>query len=270
MRYLGLSLGTGVALGYCAIFGTLLPPIIKEYFPQVPSAESFSQIALSTPGRITLAGVALCLVGILLAAAAGLAKEKHLPPAEKEKTIAEFSFSKGMLVATFCGIMSACFAFGLTAGNPINDASLAAGTTRLWTGLPKLVVVLLGGLTTNVVCCVVLNIRNRSAQQYYAANQQTPLLRNYLFSALAGATCYLQFLFYTMGETQMGKFSFASWTLHMASIIIFATIWGWVYHEWKGSGGKAHALIGVGLAILVLSTIVIGWGTFLKVQGGPN
>ena len=49
---------------------------------------------------------------------------------------------------------------------------------------------------------------------------------NYLFSALAGATWYLQFFFYTMGETQMGRYKFSSWTLHMASIIIFSTLWG--------------------------------------------
>src|SRR5579885_359445 len=32
MRYLGMSLGMGVALGYCAAFGTLVPPIVKGEF----------------------------------------------------------------------------------------------------------------------------------------------------------------------------------------------------------------------------------------------
>jgi L-rhamnose-H+ transport protein len=59
----------------------------------------------------------------------------------------------------------------------------------------------------------------------------------------------------------MGKFDFASWTLHMASIIIFGTIWGWVLHEWKGSGKKAPLLIAGGVATLILSTCVIGAGT---------
>ena len=63
-----------------------------------------------------------------------------------------------------------------------------------------------------------------------------------------------------MGETQMGKFGFASWTLHMASIIIFSTMWGWILHEWKGSSKKAHRLIAAGIATLILSTVVIGAG----------
>jgi L-rhamnose-H+ transport protein len=70
-----------------------------------------------------------------------------------------------------------------------------------------------------------------------------------------------------MGETQMGEYSFASWTLHMASIIIFSTMWGWLLREWKGSSQKAHSLIGAGIATLILSTIIIGWGTWMKSQG---
>ena len=90
------------------------------------------------------------------------------------------------------------------------------------------------------------------------------MLNNYFFSALAGTTWYMQFFFYTMGETQMGKFGFASWTLHMASIIIFSTMWGWIFHEWKGSSRKAHSLIATGIATLIFSTIIIGFGTWLK------
>jgi len=98
------------------------------------------------------------------------------------------------------------------------------------------------------------------------ADLKVPMLCNYLFSALAGTTWYFQFFFYTMGATQMGKYDFASWTLHMASIIIFSTMWGWILHEWKGSSKKAHALIAAGIAMLVLSTIIIGYGTYLKAR----
>jgi L-rhamnose-H+ transport protein len=95
-------------------------------------------------------------------------------------------------------------------------------------------------------------------------------VRNYLFSALAGTTWYFQFFFYTMGESKM-KYSdlgFSSWTLHMASIIIFSTMWGWFFHEWKGSSKKAHTLIATGIATLILSTVIIGFGAWLKSQGG--
>jgi L-rhamnose-H+ transport protein len=295
MRYLGMSLGMGVALGYCAAFGTLLPPIFKTFSPAIPVAETIAQIAATTPGKVTLFGVLVCLIGIGVAALAGLTKEREMPDAEKKKAIKEFNFRKGLMVATFSGIMSACFSFALTAGNPIGEASAAAGTSTLWTGLPKLVVVLLGGFTTNFIWCVMLNIKNQTAYQYLAsharpehagltasggehgdgatatpstADLKVPMLSNYFFSALAGTCWYFQFFFYTMGETQMGKFGFASWTLHMASIIIFSTMWGWIFHEWKGSSKKAHGLIAGGIALLIVSTIIIGYGTWLKGQAG--
>ena len=300
MRYLGMSLGMGVALGYCAAFGTLLPPIFKLFFPSIPVPETITEIASSTAGQVTLLGVAVCLLGIFIAALAGATKEKEMSAEDKQKAIAEFSFKKGILVATFSGIMSACFSFGLTAGNPIGDASVAAGTSVIWSGLPKLIVVMLGGFATNFVWCVGLNIKNRTGYQYLASHARAehagltasggehgggsssgsstpaqsdlkiPMLGNYLFSALAGTTWYFQFFFYTMGETQMGKLGFASWTLHMASIIIFSTMWGWIFHEWKGSSKKAHRLIVTGILTLILSTIIIGVGTYIKGSGGGH
>ena len=94
--------------------------------------------------------------------------------------------------------------------------------------------------------------------------ERVPVSRNYLFCALAGTTWYFQFFYYAMGEVKMGKFNSASWTLHMAGIIIFSTMWGWILHEWKGASQKAHALTAGGIITLILSTIVIGWGTYLK------
>lgn len=296
MRFLGMSLGMGVALGYCAAFGTLLPPIMKVLVPSVPVAENIVQIVTSFSGMIILLGVAVCLVGIALAAWAGLAKEREMPDAEKKKAIAEFNFKTGLIVATFSGIMSACFAFALTAGEPIGATSLTAGTTSIWTGLPKLVVVLLGGFTTNLAWCVFLNFRNKTGYQYLAAevrpehaglvatgeggdsassqaggrDTRVPRATNYLFSALAGIIWYFQFFFYTIGETHMGKYGFASWTLHMASIIIFSTLWGWIFREWKGSSRKTHALLVAGIFILIASTIVIGYGTKMKAEDSPG
>lgn len=196
--------------------------------------------------------------------------------------------------------MSACFSFALTAGNPIGAASAAAGTSTLWIGLPKLVVVRLGGFTTNFIWCTLLNFKNHTGDQYLASqvreepthhggaaggepapavataagatptDLKIPVLGNSFFSALAGTCWYFQFFFYTMGETQMGKFGFASRTLHMASSILFSTMWGWIFHEWKGSSQKAHRLIAGGIGMLILSTIIIGYGTYLKGLGGGH
>jgi L-rhamnose-H+ transport protein len=90
-----------------------------------------------------------------------------------------------------------------------------------------------------------------------------PMLANYLFSALAGTTWYMQFFFYTMGETQMGRYKFSSWTLHMASIIIFSTLWGIALKEWKGASGRTWLLVAISLLVLVSSTVIVGYGNYV-------
>jgi L-rhamnose-H+ transport protein len=294
MRYLGMSLGMAVALGYTAAFGTLMPPIFRGQFA--------SEVLGTRSGLTILVGVAICLLGIVVAGAAGLSKEREMTDEQKRASIKEFSLKKGLLVATFSGVMSACFAYGLAAGDPIKEITLRHGTPVLWQGLPVLIVVLLGGFTTNFIWCVILNIRNRTGYQYFSAEirgglvdksseailenvidapseemaqgaklrgsdpLRAPMFSNYLFSALAGTTWYFQFFFYTMGETQMGRFKFSSWTLHMASIIIFSTLWGIALKEWKGAGRKTWILVILGLGVLIGSTVVVGYGNYLATE----
>jgi L-rhamnose-H+ transport protein len=265
MRYLGMSLGMAMVLGYCAAFGTLMPPIFHGQF--------FTQVLGTRSGQVILAGIAVCLVGIAFAGVAGISKEREMSDAQKKVAIKEFNLRKGILVATFSGVMSACFSYGLDAGEPIRAITLRHGTATLWQGLPILVVLLFGGFTTNFIWCVALNIRNRTGYQYFSSisreplfkkeSPHVPMLANYLLCILAGTTWYFQFFFYTMGETQMGAYKFSSWTLHMASIIIFSSLWGIALHEWKGSSGKTKGWLALSIAVLVLSTMIVGYGNYL-------
>ena len=266
MRYLGIALGVAVALGYCAVFGTLMPPLFNG---------ELGSIAASNSGKMVLFGVVVCVLGIAGSGLAGMSKEKELSPEQKKATVKEFNFRKGMLVATFAGIMSSCFAYGLAAGKPLGELAkvslLAHGRSDIWQNLPVLIIVLAGGFTTNFIWCVILNFRNRTSHEYLnlrpgvaAQPGPAPLFNNYLFAALAGVTWYLQFFFYSMGSTKMGKYDFSSWTLHMASIIIFSTLWGISLKEWKGSSLRTYRWLVAGLALLILSTCIVGYGNFLS------
>ncbi|MFA6240003.1 MAG: L-rhamnose/proton symporter RhaT, partial [Candidatus Hydrogenedentales bacterium] len=220
MRYLGIALGMAIALGYCAAFGTLMPPIFDGKFGSIISERS---------GIVTLVGVAVCLAGIAISGLAGMSKEKELPEEQKKAVIKEFNFFKGLLVATFSGVMSASMSYGMAAGKPMAELALKHDAPSLFQNLPVLIVVLAGGFTTNFIWCVLLNVKNKTGRDYIAPVSSTdgtrvPLVSNYVFSAIAGTTWYLQFFFYSMGNTKMGEYEFSSWTLHMASIIIFSTL----------------------------------------------
>jgi L-rhamnose-H+ transport protein len=256
MRYLGMSLGYALALGNTAAFGTVIPPLYRG---------QFGGLIHSTSGLVTLGGVLVSLVGIAIAGAAGRAKEKRLTEAEKRASIKEFDFRKGFFIAVASGIMSACFAFGISAGKPIAARALAAGAPSLWQNGPVFIVILAGGFTTNLIWCLFLFRKNKSGRNYI--DRRTPLLGNFLFSALAGATWYFQFMFYGMGTTRMGRYDFSSWSIHMAFIIVFSNLWGLHFREWKGSSRRIYGLITAGILVLVLSTIVIGGGNYLASKG---
>jgi L-rhamnose-H+ transport protein len=262
MRYLGISLGYAVALGFCAAFGTLVPPLYNGCFGDAEGKRQLTLLLTTHGGLTVILGVVVCLVGIAVSGLAGIAKERELTDEQKKATVREFSFARGMVVAVICGILSASMAFAFASGAPIAAGAVRHGADAL-RNLPLLIVAFAGGFTTNFIWCVILNVRNKSAGQYLGGStngESSPLLWNYLFCALAGGTWYLQFFFYGMGTTKMGQHDFSSWTLHMASIIAFSTLWGIALKEWKGTCARTKRLIAVGLALLVFSTIVVGYG----------
>jgi L-rhamnose-H+ transport protein len=215
---------------------------------------------------MTLGGVAVCLAGIAVCGWAGIFKEKELSEEKKKETIREFNFAKGLWVATFAGVMSACMAFGIAAGKPIAEVAVEKGIAPLWQNSVVFVCILAGGFTTNLIWCVFLNIKNRTSQDYVKAGS-APLISNYVFCALAGVTWYLQFMFYGMGTTKMGKYDFSSWTIHMAFIIVFSNIWGLIFREWKGTSRRTQQIIYLGIIVLIASTVVVGLGNYLASLG---
>jgi L-rhamnose-H+ transport protein len=289
IRYLGIALGYAIALGLCTAFGTLIPPIYDG---------SIKVIIHETSGQIILGGVLVCLIAVVVNGMAGLSKENEITPEEKaEAGETDYNFGKGIAVAIFAGIMSSFFAFGLKAGAPIGAIAkqelLAAGKLDLWQNLPILIVVLWGGFVTNFIWSAILIIKNGTARQFIGEPGLNPmrasaaagntlvdfdpldpstydrvapktLAANYIFAAMAGVIWYFQFFFYSMGQTKMGKYDFSSWTLHMASIIIFATLWGLFLKEWRGTSKRTKTLVATGLILLIGSTLIVGYGNYLK------
>lgn len=273
VRYLGVALGYAIALGLCTAFGTLMPPLFSG---------ELSVLVTTLSGKVILAGVAVCLAGIAMSGIAGIMREREMDHAAKQAAVKDFSFAKGVVVAVFSGVMSSCFAYGIAQGRPLGAATKQVlqshAKSDLWQGLPTLTLVMLGGFTTNIIWCLYLLIKyktmselwgddkavNVNGQQNKVRRGRTPLMRNYVLSIAGGLLWYFQYFFYSMGQTRMGKYEFSSWTLHMASIIIFSTLWGLSLREWKGTGKRTHRMLYLGLVLLVASTLLVGYGNYLK------
>src|ERR1019366_285254 len=92
MRYLGMSLGIGVAIGITLIVGTLIPPLAHGQFHELVSTRG---------GQLTLLGIMVALCGVFIVSIAGHRKEIALGAETRE-----FDVKKGLMLAVMCGIFS--------------------------------------------------------------------------------------------------------------------------------------------------------------------
>jgi L-rhamnose-H+ transport protein len=260
VRYLGMSLGNSVVLGFCAAFGAIVPSVYYSLNP-TEGKISFVDMINSPGGRIVLLGVLVCLVGIAISGKAGMMKEKELSEEQQKASVADFSLVKGLIIAVISGILSSFMNFGIEAGKPMAEAAVAAGFNPLYQNNVAYVVILWGGLTTNFIWTTILSLKNKSYGDYI--NKSTPLAKNYLFAAMAGIIWFLQFFFYGMGESKLGNGA-SSWILHMSTIILTANLWGIYRKEWNGVAPKTKFTIVAGIAVILLAVVLVGIGNSIK------
>ena len=258
VRYLGMSLGNSITLGFCSAFGALVPSIYYNFYP-VAGKVSFTDMLSNTGGRLVLFGVLVCLIGIAISGKAGMLKEVDFATGHEDKD-KDFSLVKGLIIAVISGILSSFFNFGIEAGKPMAEEAVRQGFNPLFQNNVTYVVLLWGGLTTNFIWCMYLNFKNKTFGDY--TNTKTPIAKNTLFSAIAGTMWFLQFFFYGMGESKLGNGA-SSWILHMATIILTANFWGFYLKEWSGVSKKTFRTFLWGIALILSSIVLVGIGNSL-------
>ncbi len=205
VRYLGVSLGSTIILGLCAVFGALIPSVYYNFFPE-KGKDTISILLHSHWGQFVLLGILICVIGIIICGKAGTMKEKELIAGKADTSDnKDYRFGLGIFVAIVSGVLSACFNFGLEAGKHMadsaNDVWKAAHPGQgnfLFSNNVTYVVLLWGGLTTNFVWCMILNARNKTFGNY-VDKQQSLLEKIYLFCALAKHNLYSSRSFSFMG-----------------------------------------------------------------------
>ncbi|WP_208020476.1 L-rhamnose/proton symporter RhaT [Vibrio viridaestus] len=248
MRYLGLSMGIGIAIGLNLAVGTLLPPIIKGKFGELMS---------SNGSTLTMLGIAVALVGIAIVTFAGNAKEKAMGQKAEE-----FNLRKGVTLAIICGIFSAGFAFGLDAAGPIRAQSEALGINYLYVAMPAYGFIMGGGAIVNFGFCIFNIVTKKEISiRHDISIGKSLLIRNLLFSAMGGIMWYLQFFFYGWGEASVPEnLGYINWMLHMSGYVLFGGVIGLVMAEWKGVGTRPVRILILGLLVITAAANIVGMG----------
>lgn len=248
MRYLGMSMGIGIAIGVTLIIGTLMTPVLEGKF----------SVLTGTPGgRLTLLGVLVAVIGVAIVSYAGLLKERACGICAEE-----FNLKKGLILAVMCGIFSAGMSFAMNAAKPMHDSAAALGINPLYVALPSYVVIMGGGAIVNLGYCITrLCLKKDLSFKNDMSVAKGLLVSNALFAILGGVMWYFQFFFYAWGHANIpSEYGYMSWMLHMSFYVLCGGIVGLVLKEWLGVGKRPVGILCIGILIIVLAANIVGMG----------
>lgn len=257
IKHIGYSLTYTIAIGISAVLGTLAPLLLNgklvEYFTRSGSG-------------IIVSGMILSVIGVALCGWAGFRKENDL--ARLENQTIRFSMKAGLILAIIGGVLSAVFNISLEHGQPIADMAAKNGA-GIFEGNAKMIVSTSGCFVVNFIWFIVLGIKEKTLNEFTVSEKLpvSTLMKNTLWSALAGVMWCTQFLFYGLGHVRMGRFQFISWVLHMSMLIFFSYGIGVIMKEWKNVSRKTYTTLIIALFTLVVSFVVMTIGSYLGEQG---
>ncbi|MBN9660405.1 MAG: L-rhamnose/proton symporter RhaT [Acidobacteria bacterium] len=248
MRYLGMSLGIGIAIGTTLVVGTLLPPFLHG---------QFLFLFTSNNGLVTLAGILVALVGVAVVTYAGHQKEEQLGV-----TAAEFDLKKGLLLALMCGFFSSGMSFAIDASKPIEQAALQLGVDPLYAALPSYVIIMGGGALINFAYCFGrLAMRSELSIKADLSQPLAANLKNGIMAATGGTMWYLQFFFYAWGAANIPQnLSYVNWMLHMSGYVLFGGLVGLALGEWAHVKRRPIVILWIGMLIIILAANLVGLG----------
>ncbi len=248
MRYLGMSLGIGVAIGVTLIVGTLVPPLMHGQAAMLFTTRS---------GQITMSGVLVALIGVAIVSWAGHQKEVQL-----KGHLQEFNVGLGLLLAVLCGIFSSGMSFAIDAAQPMQTAALSLGVNPLYAALPSYVIIMGGGAVINMAYCFIrLAVLPRlSLPEDF--NQPAPVLaKNAALASAGGIMWYLQFFFYAWGAANIPpRLSYVNWMLHMSIYVLCGALVGLALGEWGGVKSRSIRLLWIGVAVIIAAANLVGLG----------
>jgi len=248
MRYLGMSLGIGIAIGVTLVVGTLIPPILHGQFFYMFTTHG---------GFLTLAGILTALLGVSIVSFAGHKKEQQLG-----STALQFNLKKGLLLAGMCGVFSSGMSFAIDAAKPIEASALHLGVQPLYAALPSYVIIMGGGALINLSYCIVrLIVMSDLSFKADCSQPWKIIVQNAGLAAAGGTMWYLQFFFYAWGAANIAqRLSYVNWMLHMSGYVLFGGLVGLALGEWRKVDANPVRLLWLGMIIIILAANLVGLG----------
>ena len=244
VAHVGMSLTYGIVMGLASAGGSLVP------LAQIPDASSRPAFPY------VLAGVALMIVGVVIAAWAGVRRDRLLSP---QGSAAAASFRTGLIIAIASGVLSALLNVGFANAAPVAKKATEFGALTRNSSLAAWVVVLFGAFLMNAGYAGWLLLKNRSAGSFSNPGAGRALG----WAALTGVLWFAALGVYGQGAALMGSLGpVIGWPMLLALALIVSNAWALYAGEWKGAPGPFRVML-AGVAVLILACVLLGYSNSL-------
>ncbi|MHC4252883.1 MAG: L-rhamnose/proton symporter RhaT [Planctomycetota bacterium] len=247
--FIGLSLAYAINYGAQIAVGGMGPFIIHH-----PGQ------LLTSHGYVTMAGVVVCILGVVICGKAGSLKtksqEKDAPDTEKDAKVADSStIVKGMVIAFISGILCACYGIAFSYGKPVLDISTGEFANDGWrAAFVVSALILWGGSLSACGACAVKFTRNKTWGTLAAPGIGRVLLVALIMAFLHDGAI----LFFGVGASYLGTLGVAiGYAAFMSLAIIVGNVNGFLTKEWKGASRQSVGWIVAGIATLVIGVSVL-------------
>jgi L-rhamnose-H+ transport protein len=246
LRVVGVALTFAVVSALGSLSGSLIPLL------------AFHPDHLFRPrGILLLLSIPFLIFGLVLYAYAGRRREREQAAQASSAGGPNTSFATGMALCLFTGIFASSFNLGFAFGGDVISASLRHGAGPLTSTYAVWSIVLGAGFIPNLVYCLYLVIKNRSAHLY----GQSGWPREALLAVTMAFTWIGAVLIYGIGATLVGTFGTSiGYMLFVATSILLANAFGLMTGEWKGTSRRTRKLLFAAVAFILIAIIVLNLG----------
>jgi L-rhamnose-H+ transport protein len=248
--FVGLSLAYSINYGAQIACGSILPMAIHN-----------ADQILTPRGCVILAGVAVCLAGVVVAGKAGILKDRSLRKDGAPSASADSKKPKlylGLLLAFASGVFCACYAVAFSFGGRVMEVSQQQFGNEAWRSTFVVTsLVLWGGAASACLYCVLQLTRNKTWKNF----AQPGIGRILLLAAAMAVLHDAAILFWGLGASRLGDLGVSvGYAVFMSLAIIVGNVHGFRSGEWKGASRRSIGWIVASIVILILGVCILGHG----------
>jgi L-rhamnose-H+ transport protein len=205
-----------------------------------------------------MGGNVITIVGVVICAVAGDERDKQIAQKNVPGTLnTKVSFPVALTICILAGVFSAMLNFAFAFGAPIVEAARHLGYTTdegvnaLW-----LVAIPAGGIL-NIGYCFYLLQKRKTWPLLWRGTKPW----DWFHANMMAVLWTVSLIVYGWGADDLGRLGPAlGWSLWNAILIVTTFVCGVLTYEWKGASRKALRMLLVGIAMLIVATILLGMG----------